>query len=77
MDNNCFEAIEVCPHCDNENVYTDWDVEIKGYVAVCKHCGKEIMLCDECLNNEDNPSQNCDWRKTNCGGKCWRGITKD
>ena len=67
-----FEAVEVCPHCDSENAYPMWDTEVSGFVAVCKYCGKEIMLCDEC-----HDYSGCDWCKTECGGKCYRGITKD
>lgn len=80
MNNDYFEAVEMCPHCDNENVYPMWDVNVKGYVAVCEHCGKEIFLCDECIHAEDELNSNCmgcDWRKTECGGKCFRGITND
>lgn len=73
------EAVEVCPHCDSENVYPMWDTEVSGFVAVCKHCGKEILLCDECQHTilEDGEVHNCDWCKTECGGKCHRGCTKD
>ena len=71
------EAVEVCPHCDSENVYPMWNTEESGFVAVCKHCGKEIFLCDECFHTDDNPNMNCDWCKTECGGKCFRGITKN
>ena len=77
MDKNYCEAIEVCPHCDKENVYPMWDVDVKGFVAICNHCGKEIMLCDECMHRDDNENMHCDWCKTECGGKCFRGITKD
>lgn len=77
MDNNYFEAVEVCPHCMGENVYPMWDVNVSGFVAVCKHCGKEILLCDECMHHEDDLNCNCDWCKTECGGKCFRGCTKD
>ena len=55
------EAVECCPHCECENVYPNWDVKTQGYVAKCKGCGKDIMLCDECLNADDNPGQKCDW----------------
>ena len=77
MNNNYFEAIETCPYCDSENVYPMWDVNVKGFVAVCKHCGKEIFLCDECMHSEDNEDMSCDWCKTKCGGKCFRGTTRD
>ena len=77
MENYYFEAVEFCQHCESENVYPMWDVNVKGYVAVCQHCGKEIFLCDECMHMEDNESMKCDWCKTDCGGKCFRGTTKD
>lgn len=60
MNNNYFEAVELCPYCMSENVYPMWDVEKSSFVAVCKHCGKEILLCDECLHMDDNMSHNCD-----------------
>ena len=57
------EAVECCPHCDCENVYPNWDVKTQGYVAKCKGCGEDILLCDECLHADDNPGQKCDWSK--------------
>lgn len=77
MNNDYFEAVEFCSYCETENTYPMWDVNVKGYVAICSHCGKEIMLCDECMHNEDNLLMSCDWCKTECGGKCFRGTTKD
>lgn len=77
MNSDYFEAVEVCPHCGNENIYPMWDMENNGYIAQCKNCGKEIFLCDECLHSEDNKGQKCDWCETACGGKCFRGITKE
>lgn len=79
MDNIYYEAVEVCPHCDSENVYPMWDTEVYGFVAVCKTCGKEIFLCDECMHTilYDGEIHNCDWCKIECGGKCHRGTTKD
>ena len=76
---NYFEAVEVCPHCDSENIYPMWDTEVSGFVAVCKTCGKEIFLCDECRHTacEDGEVHNCDWCETRCGGKCHRGVTKN
>lgn len=55
------EAVEVCPHCGMENVYPNWNVEKQGYEAVCQHCGKKIMLCDECRHADDNTEHWCDW----------------
>ena len=74
-----FEAVEMCPHCDSENVYHMWDVHEKGYVVKCNYCGKEILLCDECIHTEDGlneNSSNCDWCKTKYGGECMRGTTR-
>ena len=71
------EAVEVCPFCESENVYRNWDVATQGYVATCHECGKEIFLCDECLHAEDNPGGYCDWREAKDGsGICFRGVAK-
>lgn len=77
-DNNYFEAVEVCPHCNAENVYPMWDTEVNGFVASCKGCRAEILLCDECMHTicEDGEVHDCDWRQTECGGQCHRGETK-
>ena len=75
-----FEAVEMCPHCGKESVYPMWNVDEKGFVAICEHCGKEILLCDECMHHEDGLNENacgCNWRETECGGKCFRGTTKE
>ena len=75
-----YEAIETCPHCEEVNIYPMWDTNVRGYIAICEHCGKEIMLCDECMHAEDELNENgcrCDWHKTECGGKCFRGITRE
>ena len=67
------EAVEVCPHCEGENVYPNWDTQSQGYVATCKHCGKQIFLCDECLHDLDNPCQKCDWKEEGSINTCFRG----
>lgn len=74
-----YEAVEVCPHCMSENIYPMWDTEVLGFVALCKYCGKEIFLCDECLHTieQDGEPHDCDWCETECGGMCHRGETKD
>ena len=60
------ETVEVCPFCEQENVYPNWDVEKQGYVARCHHCGKLIMLCDECMHDEGSCIK-CDWTEEhNC-----------
>lgn len=67
------EAVEVCPHCMEENVFPGWDVNKEGFEAKCEHCGEEIMLCDECTHAEDNPHRVCDWRQYVGGDStCWR-----
>lgn len=73
-----YEAVEVCPHCMNENVYPMWNTEVSGFVATCQHCEKEIFLCDECQHTvlEDGEPHDCDWCKTECGGKCHRGTCR-
>lgn len=73
MNEDYFEAVEVCPHCMSENVYPMWDVATSGFVAICDHCGEEIFLCDECLHMSGY--HDCDWEPTDCGGKCCRGET--
>lgn len=74
------EAVEPCPFCEAENVYPNWDTTKQGFKAVCRECGEEIMLCDECLHADDNPSGHCDWHeeleKGFSIGKCFRGTTK-
>ncbi len=76
MDNNYFEAVEVCPYCMSENIYPMHDTEKSGYIVICNHCEKEIFLCDECFHSEDNEERKCDWYETKYGGKCFRGIAK-
>jgi len=55
------EDVDVCPHCDCENHFYNWDTSVNGWIGICAECGKEIMLCDECLHAEDNKEQSCDW----------------
>ena len=76
MNDYCFEVVEVCPHCSYENVYPMWDVNVNGYIAICKNCGQQIFLCDECKHSDDNENIFCNWCKTECGGKCFRGVIK-
>ena len=77
MNNDYFETVEFCAYCETENIYPMWDVDVRGFVVICNHCGKEIMLCDECMHRDDNEDMRCDWCETDCGGKCFRGITRD
>ncbi|MGN1382124.1 MAG: hypothetical protein ACI4W2_04825 [Eubacterium sp.] len=79
------EAVEMCPYCMAENTYPDYCAELDEYRVTCKRCGKEIMLCDECLHDINNPRGMCDWHeKTYYRGNgaetigiCWRGITRN
>ena len=75
------EATEICPYCESENVYPNWDTEKQGYIAVCNSCGSKISLCDECLHADDNPTRQCDWREEFEDGKaygvCFRGTTTE
>lgn len=84
MNNIYFEAVEICPHCMSENTYHMWDVNEKGFVAVCSCCGKEIFLCDECIHAEDGLNENscgCDWHKTEMRWqvfqRCHQGLNGD
>lgn len=71
MENKLYEIVEVCPHCDAENVQM-WNVDTMGFVTTCSECGKKILLCDECMHRDDNVLCRCDW----WDGKCFRGTTK-
>ena len=74
------EIIDICPHCDSENVFEDWDTDEKGFVAECKHCGHKMMLCDACGSyDEENGWQrdNCDWHMENGYSVCHRGKYKE
>ncbi len=67
------KVAEVCPYCDGENIYEENTIESGNYIATCKHCKKEIFLCDECLHADDNTAQDCDWREENGCSVCKRG----
>lgn len=74
-----WECVEVCPHCDSENIL-QWNTEIQGFVAKCQHCGKKMMLCDECQHEYDVEKDefvfvdNCDWCN-DAGGVCFRDTS--
>ena len=75
------EAVEVCPYCGAENTFPGWDVKRQGYITVCKECGEQIMLCDECLHADDNTNKMCDWHEVThehnvMEGHCFRGVTR-
>jgi hypothetical protein len=74
-----YEVVEVCPHCGCENVFS-WNTDLWGYVAHCKACGSEMMLCDECMHPYDKETDsypfvdNCDWCK-DCDGVCHKNTS--
>ena len=70
------EIVEWCPHCDTENNFK-WDITKDGYVSKCTGCGKPLMLCDECMNADDNTRNKCDWEKEGNICKCFRGQYKE
>lgn len=51
-------VVEWCSHCEEENELM-WDTETQGWEIFCPNCGEKLMLCDECLHSEDNPTQAC------------------
>lgn len=70
--NEKYTVNEYCPFCDSDIEMT-WDVPADGYEAFCPHCGKKLMLCDECLHSEDNTGQRCDFTEGEDGkGHCHR-----
>lgn len=71
-----WECIEVCPHCEKENII-EWNTDVMGYIIKCQHCGEEILLCDDCMHSPDNEYMYCNWCRTATGGKCFRGETKN
>lgn len=81
-----WEVVETCPNCGCENIFTNWDTSVSGYIATCWQCGKKIFLCDECLHSDDNPHMECDWHEVVrvCGIRtvkthrsCKRGLIKE
>lgn len=74
-----YEVVEVCPHCGCENIFS-WNTDLWGYVAHCKACGTEMMLCDECMHPYDKETDsfpyvnNCDWC-IDCGGVCHKNTS--
>lgn len=59
-DDRIYEVTEVCPHCEEEISMT-WNTDTDGFRAFCPHCGERLMLCDECLHQEDGRTGNCDY----------------
>lgn len=45
-----YTVTEYCPNCESE-VEMVWNTETDGFKAFCPHCGKRLMLCDECKHS--------------------------
>lgn len=67
LENSSHRVTEFCPHC-NEEVTLEWDVKENGYKVFCARCGFKLMLCSECLYEEDL----CDWSGEK--GYCYKQI---
>ena len=68
------EAVDVCPHCDQEVPVLNW-APSDGYRVYCPYCGERILLCSECYHALDNPKHICDWNDKT--GKCFRDYKKE
>lgn len=61
MNESSLLVTEYCPECETE-VTMQWDVKELGYKAFCPHCGKRLMLCDECQSRKDGGfMDDCDY----------------
>lgn len=56
-----FEVVEVCPHCDHENVWNVPLAETNKPIRTCQNCGKQIFICSEC--DDLNECGCCDWHE--------------
>lgn len=56
-DERTFVVTEYCSECETE-VEMRWDTDTMGFMAFCPHCGKRLMLCDECRHAGCGP---CDY----------------
>lgn len=56
------KVVEVCPHCDLENIYKDVsDTMDTQMIGTCAFCNKSIVLCDKCNTLHPNESERpCD-----------------
>lgn len=60
-----YDMEEVCPHCNAAvAVLIDQD-DYEHYQVVCPSCGKEMMLCGLCRDDqmETEGNYHCDWTK--------------
>ena len=62
-----YVVTEWCSNCEYESEIHGWDTARDGFQAFCPHCGRPLMLCDECKHSPDY--QGCDWIE--CHG-CFR-----
>ena len=54
-----YVVTEWCSNCEYESESHGWDTARDGFQAFCPHCGKQLMLCDQCKHSPDY--QGCDW----------------
>ncbi|MDO5397563.1 MAG: hypothetical protein Q4G33_06510 [bacterium] len=64
-------VVERCPFCENE-IEIRWNVKTEGYKIFCPYCGKQLLLCDECLHAEDNTRHICTYNAS--VGVCMRCV---
>lgn len=70
--NELYEIVEVCPHCDYENVYRVPLEEAGKPIRACHRCGRKIFICSEC---DDCVNYGlCNWHENPDGSsECYRG----
>lgn len=56
---------EYCNNCETE-VVMEWDVETYGYEVYCPFCGARLMLCDECMHQNGELDDRCDYDSATC-----------
>lgn len=61
-DDRTYIVTEFCPHCESE-IEMRWNVDERGFKAFCPVCGKRLMLCDECHQEDycdyDSKTDSC------------------
>lgn len=57
------KVYKVCPHCEHEIVMV-WDIKKLGFEAYCPICGNKLMLCSQCLFQDD--ADYCDYENHKC-----------
>lgn len=71
-ENKLYEIVDVCPHCDYENVYRVPLEEAGKPIRACHRCGRKIFICSECDDCVNFGL--CDWHENPDGSsECYRG----